>query len=386
MEKKERQIGLDIIRALALLLVFITHGIQYKDVLAQDVTSFHWGAWLYIRFIALSCVPLFIILTGFLNNHTEINWKYYRKIIPLFLSYFLISFIELFGNNMYEITDGVLRFTTEKISQINFPVEIVRIFNFTENSYAWYFEMYIGLFILIPFLNILWNNLKNKKERVVLLSTVAFLSLIPKVIESFRFEWLNASDLAGWLDILPDYWKIVHPLAYFFIGKYIREYRPNPNVLIKIGAFILASLVPTVICYFVSQHNEAYAWYICNGFGTITNAFVATTIFIMFYTVKAKIPVLSQIITQISICSFEMYLFSSIFDKLYYYLFADAARLETMMATNIFEKIYKGIYACAVGGAGIFVIAGLVLISTYIVSRIWITVRDLLFKKLLKVY
>lgn len=359
MEKKERQIGLDIIRVLALLLVFVTHGIEYKKVLDQSVLSFEWCEWLYIRFIALSCVPLFIILTGFLNNHTEISWKYYKKIIPLLLSFFLISFLELFCINTFSVENGVLSFTTERLSQINYPVEIVRIFNFTENSYAWYFEMYIGLFLLIPFLNILWDNLKNKKERNVLLATVAFLSLIPKVIESFRFEWLNASDLAGWLDVLPDYWKIVHPLAYFFIGKYIKEYRPNPNVLIKIGAFLVASLIPTAICYLVSKHNNAYAWYICNGFGTITNAFVATTIFIMFYTVKFKVPVLSAVITQISICSFEMYLFSSIFDKLYYYTF---------------EKY------------NMFAIIGMTLVSTYIVSRIWITLRDLVFKKWIRLY
>jgi len=37
--KKERQIGLDIIRALAIIFVFITHGISYKGLLDQKVLT-----------------------------------------------------------------------------------------------------------------------------------------------------------------------------------------------------------------------------------------------------------------------------------------------------------------------------------------------------------
>ena len=35
---------------------------------------------------------------------------------------------------------------------------IIYIFNFTACPNAWYLEMYIGLFLLIPFLNIIYNN------------------------------------------------------------------------------------------------------------------------------------------------------------------------------------------------------------------------------------
>ncbi len=355
MEKKERQIGLDIIRALAIIFVFMTHGIQYKGFLDGDVTSIKWAVVLFVRFMALSCVPLFILLTGFLNNKKEISKKYYKGIIPLLISYVVITFIELVGVNLVSFENGALSFSTDKLSQINWPVGIVKLFNFTENSYAWYFEMYIGLFLLIPFLNILWDGLKNKKERIILIVTCAFLTLIPKTIEGFRYPWIKGDDLAGWLDVLPDFWKIAHPLAYFFIGKYIKEYKPNPKLLIKIMMVIISIAVPTLCCYYASQRTGGYAWYVCNGFGTITNAFVAYSLFVLFYTTKFKVPVLSQIITQISICSFEMYLFSSIFDKIFY---------------NCFPQL------------NIALTVGCVLISTFICARIFITLRNLLFKRL----
>ena len=374
--KKERLMGLDIIRAIAIIFVFITHGITYKGLLDQNVLSTEWTAILIIRFIALSCVPLFILLTGYLNNKKEISFKYYKAIIPLLLSYFLITFIELFGMNAFTInkvddfsafsgdsivavSNTVVQFTPEKIAEINWPVNLTKVFNFTENSYAWYFEMYIGLFLLIPFLNIMWDNLKGKKERIILIATCCFLSLIPKIFESFRFANLNEGELAGWLDVLPDFWKITHPLAYFFIGKYIKEYQPNIKMIFRILLFIVAVSIPVVCCWFASKNDNAYAWYMFNGFGTITNAFVATTIFLLFYNIKKKIPAISQVISQISICTFEMYLFSSIFDKIYYSIFAEKS---------------------------LFLIVLMVLVSTYICAKIWILLRDLIFKKLLRIY
>ena len=89
-EKKERLIGLDILRMLAIILVFLTHGLTYKGLLENNVFSREWGFYVILRFIALSCVPLFIMLTGFLNNKKELNWKHYKSIIPLLLSYVFI--------------------------------------------------------------------------------------------------------------------------------------------------------------------------------------------------------------------------------------------------------------------------------------------------------
>ncbi|MBR3280285.1 MAG: acyltransferase family protein [Clostridia bacterium] len=380
--KKERQIGLDIIRTLAIIFVFITHGITYKGYLDQNVLTNEWTLVLVIRFIALCCVPLFLLLTGYLNNKKEISLKYYKAIIPLLLSYFLISFIELFGFNLFttapisnvtsisgdtiisgesisQIGNTAILYTPERVSQIRWPEHLVKIFNFTENSYAWYFEMYIGLFLLIPFLNILWDNLKSKKERVILIITCSFLSLIPKILEGFRIYNLNGDGNMDWLDVLPDYWKIVHPLAYFYIGKYIKEYKPNINLIIRLVLFIIAVAIPVLSCYFVSKNANGYAWYMFNGFGTITNAFVAVTVFLLFYNINKKIPLIAQVISQIAICSFEMYLFSSIFDKIYYTIFAEKSLIFVVFMT---------------------------LISTYICARIWIWIRDLIFKKLLKIY
>ena len=168
-----------------------------------------------IRFFAMIAVPLFLILTGYLNNKKEISKKYYKGIIPLVISYIFISVLEIVATAFFEN------------KTINLKTATIGILNFSANSYAWYFEMYIGLFLLIPFLNKLYDSLKNVKEKYILIGSLAFLTFIPQVVKTFKCN-------DNWLDITPDYWQIIYPITYFYIGKLIKELKPNLKILYRI--------------------------------------------------------------------------------------------------------------------------------------------------------
>lgn len=334
--KKERILGLDIIRVLALLFVFFTHGIAYNDLMNHDVMSAKWIFFVILRFTCMASVPLFLLLTGYLNNKTEISKKYYKGIIPLLLSYVFISLLEIVSIGVYT---G---------ASIEWGKEILSILNFSKNSYAWYFEMYIGLFLLIPFLNRLYDSLENKKEKYILVGSLIFLTFLPQMFKSFKvFE--------EWLNITPDYWQIIYPITYFYIGKMIKELKPKFSLIKHIALIVLAISIPCCFCIFFSRNGE-YAWYTFNGFEALTDAFIAVSIFLLFYDFNKKLPVIGKIITEISICSFEMYLMSSIFDKYFY----------SKYPMNIFFEV------------------PLVLVTTYITSKIWIILRDKIVKLLQK--
>ena len=49
------------------------------------------------------------------------------------------------------------------------------LFGFADNGYTWYIEMYLGLFLLFPFLNGAWDALSTKKEKEKLLLVLIFL-------------------------------------------------------------------------------------------------------------------------------------------------------------------------------------------------------------------
>lgn len=49
------------------------------------------------------------------------------------------------------------------LMDIDFKSVIFGILDFTGVAYAWYTNMYIGLFLIIPFLNNAYMSLKSKK-------------------------------------------------------------------------------------------------------------------------------------------------------------------------------------------------------------------------------
>lgn len=334
--KKERILGLDILRVLAILFVFITHSINLRGVMNVDQLSFKWTIYMIFRFLAMTAVPLFMLLTGFLNNKKEISKKYYKGIIPLIFSYVAICIVEIIATAIYSKTP------------INIGLSVINILNFSANGYAWYFEMYIGLFLLIPFLNILYDNLKDKKYKQILIGSLAFLTFLPQVVKTFK-----AYDM--WLNITPDYWQIAYPLTYFFIGKYIHEYRPNLKLYQRI-LLPLTSLGLTCLSCYILSTPEQYAWFNFNGFEALPTALTATFIFLAFYDLNKKIPVVGKIISEISICSFEMYLISSITDKMMY-MYLDYHMIIMVLIT---------------------------IALTYVSAKLLILVRDFLLKPILK--
>ena len=63
--KKERLFGLDIIRSLAIFLVFLIHMIAISGVTKTDVVDLKWGIMSGVRFLALNCAAVFAV-NGFL--------------------------------------------------------------------------------------------------------------------------------------------------------------------------------------------------------------------------------------------------------------------------------------------------------------------------------
>lgn len=152
-----------------------------------------------MRLSFMTCVPLFLLLTGYLMNHKQLGRHYYRGILHTLGIYGIISLFSV----LYKIL-----FLGKKA---NFIVETL---NYTGSQYAWYIEMYLGLFVLIPFLNVLWHGLESKKSKQTLLFTVFILVTVPSMSNIFGIK------------IMPEWWVNIWPLLYYFTGCYIEQYKP----------------------------------------------------------------------------------------------------------------------------------------------------------------
>lgn len=205
---KKRDVSYDIIRIIALFFVisvhFLFHSPFYEQLVLGRTTYFLTLA----RTLFICCVPLFVTLSGCLMNKKTINRPYYLSIGKNYFVYCIGSFF-CFVYRLYRKRRSlsVTRFLFESV---------IGILNFSSAPYSWYMNMYIGLFLMIPFLNIIYRNLSTRNEKRLLLLTCFLLFSAPTIANSFSYYGL-----------LPAWWTGAYPLGYYFLGCYLSEYRPK---------------------------------------------------------------------------------------------------------------------------------------------------------------
>ena len=305
MEKK-RYVGLDIVRVCAILFVILHHSVTHLGLMNGDVYSVKWFLSLFLRELTYSCVPLFLILSGYLQKNKTLSLSYYRSIFPLYLSYAIISILTLAAVAIYDKS-----FFVDPIDAI------YRILNFTANDYSWYFEMFLGLFLLIPFLNILYNGIQSKSGKLVLILSLAFLTLLPDTIVGFSPYYDNTEATLA-LNFIPDFFESLYPVTYYFIGAFIADHKPRLKTFARILTVLIAALIPTLITALYTYARGEYAWYMMVGFQNICICLTAIAVFIALYDIGSSPVPVSFILKHISLGAFEMYLFSFIWDSFIY--------------------------------------------------------------------
>lgn len=296
MEQKQRLIGLDILRAIAIVSVVAGHffsiNTPFNDTPVESASMVFQG-FLKALFSNLG-VPMFLILSGYLCSHKTLSKSYYIGLIRVLYSYVIISVI-----TWTALSDS------HKISELFFGI-----INYRTIHYAWYIEMYIGLFLLIPFINIVLHNcFENKQKSIALMATMIFLFSLPATFSRRQFHFL------------PSYWQICFPILCYSIGAYIKQFQPVIHY--KASAIVFALLL-----MFVSPTMELIYNNLTGGGNTfpglfgpnysIVGLFVNYVVFALLYK-KEKFGKLSSIIiTKLAIYSLNIYLFSYLFDQLIY--------------------------------------------------------------------
>lgn len=137
---EKRNINLDLIRCVAVLCVISVHFFLNNGFYNEIVQGKAMCLMTIMRTSFMVCVPLFLLLTGYLMNHKVLSRRYYLGIIKVLGTYVLASIACILVNIFYHQ------------QEISFKQAVLSIFDFTGARYSWYIEMYIGLFLLIPFL------------------------------------------------------------------------------------------------------------------------------------------------------------------------------------------------------------------------------------------
>lgn len=213
MEKRES--GLDLLRVVALLFVvtfhsYLNNGYYYE---AQKGTymllagSFRW--------LSTCCVGLFLMLTGYLKSDRTGIKDCYRALAPVLLGYLIAAAISI----------PVRHFAFG--DQQSLGVWVKRLFGFSAVYYGWYVEMYIGLTLLSPFLNLLLRQLREKKQLLGFAAVLLLLSALPGVTP---------------LPVAPDFWRSMSSLTYYVLGAVIRRLQPKVRPWLALLTAILLAV------------------------------------------------------------------------------------------------------------------------------------------------
>ena len=185
---------------------------------------------------------------------------------------------------------------------------------YSNANYAWYVCYYISIFLCIPFLNLAFNGLENKRQKFVLVVTSALLTVFARSL-FLGFESDNQ------IKLLPDYLSGAWVFAYYFIGAYLREYPPKCNIKNKLlifagysaSLFFLTASTYAQSIANVENYTRFTSWHF-NDYGTYPVYLLAVFTFMLLFDIKIKNKVVIFILRQLSGVTFGTYLISYIFD------------------------------------------------------------------------
>ena len=333
---QNRIAGLDFIRVFASLFTIAGHFFVLNTPFRTTIYDGSFS--LFIQSMAnfiFKGTPFFMMLSGFLLSTKAFDKKYYKRGIKVILSYLFFSIITILFRRYYLQED------------LSWTKWFLKILDFSAIPYAWYIEMWIGLFLLSPYLNIMYRNIDSKRLKYGLLAILIFLTAIP--IFTNRYG----------LHLIPGFWESIYPLTFYFIGAFIREYRPKCSFKVGIPIVLLISMInPLFNSLFVKNHTLIQIAADLSGIFGLLNSVI---IFLMFYSIDIKSEWIKKVLSKLAQATLGIYLCCYIFDALYYPIF---------IKYFFVSQQQFGIY--------FFVIVPLIFFSSYIVARL----KDYLFKLL----
>lgn len=302
---------MDIIRIFALYTVTAVHFFLSINYLEQPINSPRMYVMTVMRTFFMICVPLFIMLSGYLMNNKKLSKRYYLGIVKTLGIYILACG----ANYIYRIL-----YLKEDISFLMFCAGI---FDYSIAPYAWYVEMYIGLFLIIPFINLSYNNLGSKKHKQILIITAVFLTAAPGIANIWNpvTPGFFATPSVGkyYIKLIPDWWKNFYPVTYYLLGCYLKEYGLGISKSKNIVLLILSVLCGGLFNIYRSYPLE-FIGGVWQEWGSLINVINTVLVFnLLLFINDENVPAkLHKPLKTLSDITFGAYLMSWVFDNLFY--------------------------------------------------------------------
>ena len=342
---KQRFVGVDIVKIIGTIFICGVHFFLYSGFYQEPINEPSEVVPIFLRWLFYNCVPMFMITTGYLMKNKILSKEYYFGLVKIVVIYIIMSI----ACAVFDYQHFDKEFT---------PWSFIRgMFMFTNAPYSWYVEYYICIFLLIPFINLAFNGLKTRKQRL-------FLVVISLVLTTAARSVFIGYDPETQIQVIPDFFSSAYPVAYYLAGAYIREYPPARTLNNKFTCILGLLFVlgwNTVMTYYHSvrntENNNAFASWHYNDYGTWPVFLASLCIFLLLFDITAKNRFLCRILKTLSDATLGCFLVSYIFDNSWYLDFVYAypdMKERCSHGYQIVGKVYLYSIICGMVVHGIY--------------------------------
>lgn len=298
MEKSNRKIfgNIDLIKVIASFSVTAVH---FRNRVERNIPVELIGRKVQLFFsldyaLFIFAVPLFILVTGFLSTFKKDDNKHFITILKTYLMYMFMALVSYKFMVFLGIRDNL---------PLGTMIKEAMMFNLIS---GWYIELYLGLVLFMPYLNIISDSL-SKEAFKRMIFVLILVSSIPSFINKYPFT--------SRFIYLPNFYKNLYPIIYYFIGSYIRRHINFDTIRVKKFALMyLVSLVSITMILFT--YANPYTYTADGYYASILNVILATSFFIYIYFKTQNFN--SSIISYISKFTLGTYIMSLPIDRIVY--------------------------------------------------------------------
>lgn len=279
---RSRESGADLFRILGLLFVNTLHACLYNGFYyeAQEGVAM----WLAnsARWLVYGCNAMFMLLTGYLKSTSPWNKRYYRSLVGVLVGYVLTCIISY----------PIRYFCLGERDGLN--VWLTRFGTFS--NYAWYVEMYIGLFLFSPLVNLALDQIGDGRKMWMLTAGLLLITV---------------GHSASSINLLPDYSGSMYPLALYALGAVIRRTKPNLPAWIGLLSAVLTAMGLGAVT--LKTADNGFSSGFAQGYGGFWVVLMVTMLFLGVYRLRAGEKT-GRILAWLSGGVFEGYILSRLLD------------------------------------------------------------------------
>ena len=285
--KKPREANLDLLRIASMLLIIFLHSIDHSGVL-ENAENYGTSMYLYVRFtyaLCMVCVNIYVMLSGYFMVNSKFRL---HKVVTLWMEAVFYSFTL----KLLFMLLGKETFSIVSLASCFFPILTGR---------YWFLTIYVGMYLVSPFLNILIRAMNKRQHGMLNLCLFAIMSLWSSLHPAIA--GMNSG--GGWGLA----WFVVLYLAAAWLRLYYTPCQKSwpwfmgfaliPAGMALLQYPLLADHLPSVVSAIVNH------WY---RYDSAPVYLMTMCLFIGFMNIKIHSEKLSALITSIAPLTLGVYL------------------------------------------------------------------------------